>query len=69
MPFSKDTGVREDSRYCSHCFKDGKLAGEGCSLKEFQRVSYQEMREGGVSAPMAWLYTQMIRFAPRWKKQ
>jgi hypothetical protein len=29
MPFSKDTGVRESDRYCSYCFKDGKLCYEG----------------------------------------
>lgn len=68
MPFSKDTGVRESDRYCSLCFKNGKLCYEGNDLKEFQRVAYQSMRSNGTNPIMAWFYTYMIRFAPRWKK-
>lgn len=67
MPFSKDPGVRENPKYCSYCFKDGKLCYEGTDLKEFQRISYQNMRAHGTSAPMAWLYSYLIRFAPRWR--
>lgn len=37
MPLSKDSGVRENPKYCNS------------------------------SAPMAWLYSSLIRFAPRWK--
>lgn len=68
MPFSKDPGVRENPKYCSYCFKDGKLCYEGTDLKEFQRISFQNMRAHGTSAPMAWLYSYLIRFAPRWKR-
>ncbi len=68
MPFSKDTGVRENPLYCSLCFSGGKLCYEGNDLKEFQRVCYESMRKNGIGALKAKLFTFMIRFAPRWKK-
>jgi hypothetical protein len=68
MPFDKDPGVRESEKYCSLCFKEGKLCYEGNDLKEFQRVARESMRSRGVNPLMAWFYTFMIRFAPRWKK-
>lgn len=68
MPFSKDPGVRENERYCSLCFKNGKLCYEGTDLKEFQNVCYKSMRERGINPITATLYTFMIRFAPRWKR-
>ncbi len=69
MPFSKDLGKRENERYCSLCFANGKLCYEGSDLKEFQRVAYASMRSRGVNLILANLYTFMIRFAPRWKKK
>ncbi len=67
MPFSKDTGVREDSRYCSLCFKNGKLSYEGNDLKEFQHMCHASMRKNGIGPLKAWFFTKMIAFAPRWK--
>ena len=68
MPFDKDTGVRESDKYCSLCFKNGKLCYEGNDLKEFQAVCYKSMRLRGIGLLKAKLFTFMIRFAPRWKK-
>lgn len=68
MPFAKDPGHREHEKYCSYCFKDGKLQYEGNDLKEFQKVVYQAMRNRGMNPILATFYTWMIRFAPRWKK-
>lgn len=68
MPFYKDKGTRENTLYCSLCYHDGKLAYEGDNLKEFQKVCYQSMRSRGINPVLAWFYTFMIRFAPRWKK-
>jgi hypothetical protein len=68
MPFSKDTGVRENEKYCSLCFKNGKLAYEGNNLKEFQKACYESMRNRGMGPLKATFFTFMIRFAPRWKK-
>ncbi len=68
MPFEKDTGVRQNPRYCSLCFKDGKLSYEGNNLKEFQDMCYKSMRDRGIRPLQAWFFTFMIRFAPRWKK-
>lgn len=68
MPFSKDTGIRENEKYCSLCFKDGKLCYEGVDLKEFQRVAKESMLKGGMNPIKAWFFTKMIAFAPRWKK-
>ncbi len=68
MPFSKDVGMRESDRYCSHCFNHGKLCYEGNDLKEFQRACYENMVKGGMNTWKARLFTFLIRFAPRWKK-
>lgn len=67
MPFSKDPGVRESERYCSYCFKDGKLCYEGNDLKEFQKHAYESMIGKGTNPLLAHFFTFMIRFAPRWK--
>ncbi len=69
MPFGKDPGQRESDRYCSLCYKDGRLCYEGTNLKEFQKVCYESMRKRGINPLAAKFYTFMIRFAPRWKKQ
>lgn len=66
MPFSKDPGKRENDDYCSLCFKDEKFCYEG-DLKDFQEVCYKAMREDGMGALKAKLFSWMIRFAPRWK--
>jgi hypothetical protein len=68
MPFKRDPGVRENPKYCSLCFKDGKLMYEGNDRKEFQRVVYQSMRSQGYNPLFARFAVFMIRFAPRWKK-
>lgn len=67
MPLSKDPGIRENSRYCSYCFKNGELCYKGTDLKEFQSVAYQNMRKNGISYIPAKIYTWIIKFAPRWK--
>ncbi|MDQ5912184.1 MAG: hypothetical protein QG568_399 [Patescibacteria group bacterium] len=67
MPFTKDKGVRESDKYCSLCFKDGKLCYEGNNLKEFQDVCYRSMLANGTNPILAWFYTKMIARAPRWK--
>lgn len=69
MPFEKDTGHRESERYCSLCYKDGKLNYEGNDLKEFQRICYGSMRSHGTGWLPAKFFTFMIRFAPRWRGQ
>lgn len=68
MPFTKDTGVREDEKYCSLCFKDGKLCYEGDDLNEFKDAAYKTMRSHGMNPIKAKFFTWMIGFAPRWKK-
>jgi hypothetical protein len=67
MPFSKDTGIREDERYCSLCFKNGELCYKGNNLKEFQAICYESMRKNGLHPLLARFYTWMIKFAPRWR--
>ena len=67
MPFSKDPGVRESEKYCSYCFKDGKLCYEGNDLKVFQKASYDAMVGKGMNKCKAKFFTFLIRFAPRWK--
>lgn len=69
MPLGKDPGRRESPLYCSYCFKNGRLCYEGNDRKEFQRVSYAQMRKNGMHPLKATFFTWMIRFAPRWKTQ
>lgn len=68
MPFSKDTGIRESEKYCSKCFKSGKLCYEGTDLKEFQKICYDSMVKDGMNTLQAKFFAWMIRFAPRWRK-
>ncbi len=69
MPFVQDPGPRESEKYCSYCFKNGKLAYEGSDVKEFQKASYDAMVAKGMNTLQAKLFAYLIRFAPRWKKQ
>jgi hypothetical protein len=67
MPFSQDPGIRESEKYCSYCFKDGKLCYEGTDVKEFQKRSYESMVAHGMNKITAKFFTFLITFAPRWK--
>ncbi len=67
MPFAKDAGIRENEKYCSLCFKNGKLCYEG-NLKDFQEICRKNMiQNGGMNPIKAWFFSKMIAFAPRWK--
>lgn len=68
MPFSKDPGVRESDKYCSYCFKNGRLCYGGNDLKLFQKVCYENMVRDGMNKIKARFFTWLIKFAPRWKK-
>ncbi len=68
MPFRKDVGKRTSEKYCSLCFKDGKLCYSGTDVKEFQKICYTAMINGGMNKWLARFYAWCIRFAPRWKK-
>ena len=69
MPFSKDPGQQTSPDYCSYCYKDGVLLGEGMSLKAFQSQSYEEMRASGMGWLPARFFTWSIRFASYWKRK
>ena len=69
MPFSQDPGMRESDKYCSYCFKDGKLCYEGDDVNEFKKVCYENMVKKGMNKIKAKFFTWMIGFAPRWKKK
>lgn len=69
MPLAKDSGPRESDRYCSYCFRKGELCYKGTDLKEFQRQSYNGMRQRGMNPIVARFFTWMVRFAPRWRKK
>ena len=70
MPLDEKHGQanRENDRYCTYCFRDGKLCYEGTDLKEFQKHAYEGMLGQGIGKCKAWFFTFLIRFAPRWKK-
>ena len=69
MPFAKDTGIRENEKYCSLCFNNNKLCYEGTDVQEFQKMAQQSMLRNGMNPIKAWFFTQMIAFAPRWKNK
>ena len=69
MPFSKDTGTRENDTYCSLCFKNGRLNYQGDDLKEFQRMALESMRARGINPLKARFFAYMIKFAPHWRKK
>lgn len=66
MPFERDPGVREDPRYCSLCFREGKFCYEG-EWRGFSQAAYRGMRERGINPVIAKFLAWMTRFAPRWK--
>lgn len=68
MPLGKDPVESGSDKYCSYCFKDGKLVYEGNDVNEFKKRAYEGMRSKGVNPIMAKFYTWMIGCAPRWKK-
>lgn len=68
MPLVKDPGVRENPKYCSYCFRNGKLCYEGTDRKEFQAHAYQNMISHGTNPLLARLFAFLIRFAPRWRQ-
>lgn len=70
MPFKKDPqGVgREHEKYCSYCYRDGKLCYEGDDVKEFKKAMITDMISRGEPKLKATFFAWMAGFAPRWKK-
>ena len=76
MPLSKDPqggGTNADGtisdKYCSYCYQNGVLAGEGMTVEEFQEFCRQKMVEGGYNKFMAWLFTRGLKRLERWKNK
>lgn len=71
MPLSKDPAgaARESDRYCSYCFKNGKLAYEGTDVREFKRQMIEAIVAQGESRLKARFFAFMAGFAPRWRKK
>lgn len=69
MPFNKDPlgENREHEKYCSYCYKDGKLCYEGTDVNEFKKAMVEAIVARGESRFMANIYAFMSGFAPRWK--
>ena len=76
MPLSKDPqgggtdadGILSD-KYCSYCYKNGVLAGEGMTVEEFQEFCRQKMIEDGHNKFLAWLFTRGFKRLERWKNK
>ena len=69
MPLSMSQTPPEKEHYCSFCFKDGEFVYKGNDVKEFQRITYEALREKKTGFLTAKLFTWMIGHAPHWKKQ
>ncbi len=57
MLFAKDPGMRESKQYCSYCYANGGLTYEGTDLKEFQKMSHENMVWNGMNRFLAGFYT------------
>ncbi len=70
MPFRKDPkgAHREHEKYCSYCYRDGKLVYEGKDLVEFKRAMIDAIVARGEPRWKAKFFAFMAGFAPRWKK-
>ena len=70
MPFKKDPkgSKRESAKYCSYCFKNGKLVYSGNDVKVFKKKMIEAIVNRGESKLKAHLFAFMAGFAPRWKK-
>lgn len=71
MPFSKDPmgANREHEKYCSYCYKNGKLCYEGTDVKAFKKAMIDAIVARGESKTKARIFAFMAGFAPRWKKK
>lgn len=69
MPFKKDPlgENRENEKYCSYCFNNGKLCYEGNDVYEFKKAMVEEIVKRGEPKWKAKLFAFMAGFAPRWK--
>jgi len=75
MPLDKDPqggGTNADGTkseiYCSYCYQNGVLAGEGMTVEEYQEFCRQKMIENGSNKLIAWLFTRGYKRLERWKK-
>jgi hypothetical protein len=75
MPLDKDPaggGAENDGSrsetYCSLCYKDGKFAGEDCTVKQMQDIVERAMKEQGFCWPMRKLARMQIPRLSRWKR-
>lgn len=67
MPMAQDPKDSGSDKYCSYCFVNGKLIAEGMTIQEFKKRAYEGMTKKGVNGFTAWIFSQLIRFAPYWK--
>lgn len=70
LPFAKDPQGknREHEKYCSYCFRNGKLRYEGTDVNEFKKAMIADMVGRGESKIKAHFFAFLSGFAPRWKK-
>lgn len=69
MPLKMSPTPPEKENYCSYCFKDGEFVYKGNDPKEFQKITYQALREKGTGFFTAKMFTWMIPKAPHWNQQ
>lgn len=71
MPLAKDPlgQERESEKYCSYCFRDGKLCYQGSDVREFKKAMIAAIIARGESRLKAHVFAFMAGFAPRWKKR
>lgn len=69
MPFNKDPRGerREHEKYCSYCYRDGKLCYEGTDVREFKKAMIKAITDRGEGRLKAHVYAFIAGFAPRWR--
>ena len=66
MPLKKDNN--ENPKYCSMCFKDGKLINPDMTVEEMQKIVDDALKnEVGAGRLFRWLAKKQIPRLERWK--
>lgn len=73
MPMKSDpngSGTEADGTksalYCSYCYADGRFTAD-CTAQEMQAFCREKMKEMGMGAFKAWLFSRPIPSLERWK--
>ena len=75
MPLDKDPGGggteadgSKSKKYCSYCYKDGKLFNPDMSMEDMKKLVKEKMKEQNAGWFVTWMAMITIPKLERWKK-